>query len=125
MLFVRWKQDRLDAVRRWIATFAAQWITSAQRQFQEAHHFRQTGEMGRVFGGLFFSARGYEALGFKGVQLPGDQPFRMGMQHDELAAALGDPPVSDWETGYQQGCDGMVLLGKLWITRPIHATMAL
>jgi deferrochelatase/peroxidase EfeB len=34
----------------------------------------------------------------------------MGIQHDELAASLGDPPVEAWEPGFQQACHAMVLL---------------
>lgn len=110
LLFVRWRSDRLDQARRWIASFAGQWITSAQLQFEEARRYRETGEPGRVFGSFFLSRHGYEALGFSGAQLPSDQPFRMGMQHDELGASLGDPPVSEWEAGYQQPCHAMVQL---------------
>lgn len=110
LLFVRWHSDHLSRARRWIASFAEQWITSAQLQFEEAQRFREKGEIGRVFGTLFLSRKGYETLGFTGAQLPADQPFRMGMQHDELAASLGDPPVSDWEAGYQVACHAIVSL---------------
>lgn len=110
MLFVHWRAGQEEAIRRWIANFAACWITTAALQFAEAHHFRESGESGRVFGSLFLSRRGYEALGYSGPQLPTDQAFRMGMQHDELAASLGDPPVSEWEPGYRQACHAMVML---------------
>jgi Dyp-type peroxidase family len=110
MLFVQWRAGQDKASRRWIANFAASLITSAALQFAEAHNFRETGESGRVFGSLYLSRRGYEALGYGGPQLPADQAFRMGMQHDELAASLGDPPVSEWEPGYLQTCHAMVLL---------------
>lgn len=110
LLFVRWRRDRIDDARRWIADFAESWLTSAQQQFEQARHFRETMQCGPVVGSFFLSRRGYEALGFSGVSLPADQPFRMGMQHDELAATLGDPPVSSWEVGYQQACDALISL---------------
>lgn len=110
LLFVRWRRERLVAVRRWIADFAQRWVTSAQQQFEQARHYRETGQCGPVFGSFFLSRRGYEMLGYSGAQLPADQPFRMGMQHDELAATLGDPPVSSWEAGYQQACDAIISL---------------
>lgn len=109
-LFVRLRGNRLNEARQWMASFADQWITSASQQFEEARLYRETGEIGGVFGSLFLSRRGYEALGIRGSRLPADQPFRMGMQHDELAAALGDPPVEDWEPGFQQACDAVVSL---------------
>jgi Dyp-type peroxidase family len=125
LLFVCWRTDRLSQARQWIASFAEQWITSAQLQFEEARRFRETGEMGRVFGSLFLSRRGYEALGFSGAQLPADQPFRMGMQHDELASSLGDPPVRDWEAGYQQACHAVVALADDDIIRLLQTVNVL
>lgn len=121
LLFVRWRPGHLDAARAWIAAFASTWVTSAARQFVEAHHYRATGEPGPVFGAIAFSRHGYEALGFAGVQLPADVPFRMGMHHDELGALLGDPPVSSWEEGYRQPCDALISLAdddrdRLWRT---------
>jgi Dyp-type peroxidase family len=110
LLFLRWRRERLEDVRRWIGDFAEQWVTSAQQQFEQARHFRESGQGAPLFASLFFSRRGYEALGYSGARLPGDQPFRMGMQHDELAATLADPPVSSWEPGYQQPCDALVSL---------------
>lgn len=110
MLFVQWRTGQEEACRHWITNFASTWITSAASQFAEAHHFRETGESGRLFGSLYLSRRGYEALGYGGAQLPADQAFRMGMQHDELAVTLGDPPVEAWEPGYRQACHAMVLL---------------
>ena len=112
LLFVRWRADRLDRVRGWISAFATGWITSARQQFQEAQHFRERGEPGPVFGGLYLSRLGYEALGLVGAALPSDQPFRMGMRHDELAAMLGDPPLQNWEPGYQEAADALVLLAE-------------
>ena len=61
-----------------------------------------------MFGSFFLSRIGYEALGFSGAAIPSDQPFRMGMRHDELARHLGDPPVSAWEQGYQEPCHALL-----------------
>jgi Dyp-type peroxidase family len=110
LLFVRWRHECLAEARRWIAAFAERSITSAAMQFEEAKRFRESGAPGQVFGSLYLSRLGYEALGFSGAQLPADQPFRMGMQHDELAASLGDPPSVHWERGYQQPCHAMISL---------------
>lgn len=108
LLFVRWRHDRVDDARRWIAAFADRWVTSAARQFVEARHYRETGQPGSVFGSIALSRRGYETLGFAGGQLPADVAFRMGMAYDAVAAALGDPPVSSWEPGYQLPCDALI-----------------
>lgn len=121
LLFVRWRPEQTEAARRWIAAFARRWVTSAARQFDEARHYRQTGEPGPVFGSVAISRQGYEALGFTGVSLPTDVPFRMGMQHDELAADLHDPPVAEWEPGYRQPCHALISLAdddreRLWHT---------
>ena len=85
LLFLRWRPDQLAAARHWLASFASQWITSALQQFEEGRRYREFGEPGSVFGSFFLSRIGYEALGFSGAAIPSDQPFRMGMRHDELA----------------------------------------
>jgi Dyp-type peroxidase family len=110
LLFVRWHSDHLEQVRRWIGSFASSWVTSTNKQFEEARNYRENGVPGEVFGAIYFTRRGYETLGFSGKFLPSDQPFRMGMRHDELAAMLGDPPVEDWEPGYREAADALVLL---------------
>jgi len=121
LLLVRWHPDRLDGARRWIATFAERWVTSAARQFVEALQYRTTGQAGPVFGSIALSRHGYEALGFSGVQLPADVPFRMGMDYDEVASLLADPPVSAWDPGYRQPCHALIGLAdddrdRLWQT---------
>ena len=89
LLFLRWRPEQLEAARVWIAGFANRWVTSALQQLEECRRFREFGEPGSVFGSFFLTRSGYEALGFKASAIPSDQPFRMGMRHDELAAMLG------------------------------------
>jgi Dyp-type peroxidase family len=110
LLFLRWRIDQLAAARQWLASFASHWITSALQQFEESRRYREFGEPGSVFGSFFLSRIGYEVLGFRGAAIPSDQPFRMGMRHDELARSLGDPPVSAWEQGYQEPCHALLEL---------------
>jgi hypothetical protein len=50
-------------VQAWLRDVAAPYVTSAGLQLKEADAFRTHGVPGRLFGNLFLSAKGYEALG--------------------------------------------------------------
>lgn len=122
LLFLRWRPEQVEAARAWIASFASRWITSALQQFEESRRYREFGEPGSVFGSFFLSRIGYEALGFSGASIPGDQPFRMGMRHDELARSLGDPAVCSWETGYKEPCHALLQLADDDLVRLLQTT---
>lgn len=121
--------DKLAALRQWIAQFAAQNITSAKKQLDDAAAWREK----KIDGGLFvhfsLSSSGYEKLGFpdsiqpKGANLQNRKKpnptenkleddyadvFQNGMKTRQYA--LIDPPVSAWEPGFQPEIDALVII---------------
>jgi Dyp-type peroxidase family len=109
-LFLQFKPDQVEATRQWIQQFAQTHITSAQTQAEETLRYKQEGIPGGLFSNFLLSCRGYEYLEIKPSQIPGDQPFRMGMKHEEIRSSLCDPKVEDWELGYQEKIHALVML---------------
>ncbi|MGD1911502.1 MAG: Dyp-type peroxidase [Rivularia sp. (in: cyanobacteria)] len=127
-LFLKWKSDRVYHAKKWIKDFATDpdpedkqaedknkdkykiYVTSAYRQAQEAAHFRVTKTEGEIFANVFFSRKGYEALGFDPFDVPKDQPFTMGMKNTRVKEMLKDPEVEEWEKGYQSDIDALILI---------------
>lgn len=116
-IFLKFTADR-DAVRRWMRVFAESYVTSAQLQIKEARDFHDHHIPGKLFGNLFLSASGYEALGYTKAEIqevfPVDQEghrpiaFVGGMAtHAEL---LHDPISTMWEKAYRGQIDAMILL---------------
>ncbi len=109
-LFLQFLPDRTDAVKQWIQSFAQEYLKSAQQQFDEAVRYREEKVSGGLFANFFLSRKGYEYLGFEPFQIPTDQPFRFGMKNNSVRESLGDPPVEDWEMGFQTEIDALVLI---------------
>jgi deferrochelatase/peroxidase EfeB len=108
------------SVRDWLRAFTECYVTSAEKQYREARIFKECGTPGGVFGNLFLSATGYEALEYEKERIrkafPVDQAstpsaldFSAGMAHH--ANLLRDPDPESWECAYQdQKIDAMILL---------------
>lgn len=109
-LFLEFKLDQVQEVKEWIQSFALEYITSAQKQADEAFNYRHKGIPGEIFANFFLSRHGYEYLEIEPFQIPGDQPFRMGMKNGEIISFLGDPPVKKWETGFQNEIHALLLV---------------
>ncbi len=124
------RQDsgKLAALRQWIAQFAAQDITSAKKQLDDAVAWREKKIDGGVFVHFSLSSSGYEKLGFpdsiqpKGANLQNRRKpnptenqlnddyadvFQNGMKTRQYA--LIDPPVSTWEPGFKE-IDALVII---------------
>ena len=112
------------AVRRWIARFAAEHVTTAEEQRRQRDAFRAHGGAGEPFAMFLLAPGGY---GHLGEQLPSPSGdfvedlhktyFPEGMKRlpdqpgqPALTAIRSDPPVEQWERPYQERIDAMVLL---------------
>ena len=113
------------AVRRWIARFAAEHVTSAQEQRRQRDAWRAHGGVGEPFAMFLLAPSGYRHLG---EQLPSPAEgeftfpahkryFPVGMKQlpdqpgqPAQTAIRSDPPVEQWEGPYQGRIDAMVLL---------------
>jgi Dyp-type peroxidase family len=107
-IFVEFDATKLSEVREWIHNFAAKCVTSAKVQLKENERFKRNGVPGGLFAGLYVTAKGYEYFQVPSGKRPSDSSFRNGME----AAALNDPPRSQWEPTFRGlNIHVMVLLG--------------
>ena len=113
------------AVRRWIAGFAAEHVTSAQEQRQQRDAWRADGGAGESFAMFLLAPGGYRYLGEQ-LPSPGEGEFKrpehetyfpVGMKRrpeqpgqPAQPAIRSDPPVEQWEAPYQGQIDAMILL---------------
>jgi Dyp-type peroxidase family len=115
-----------QVVKRWIARFAADHVTSARAARRQSVAWRAREGTGEPFAMFLLSAHGYRYLGFTDAKLPApggpfmqpdhEQYFRLGMkkQGDVVGDArkYNDLPSDTWEPAYQQDIDAMVLLAN-------------
>lgn len=109
-LFLQWQPQQEDQAKQWIQTFTQAHVTSAKQQADEALGYKRKGIPGSYFANVFFTRKGYEALGFDPFQIPKDQPFTMGMKNSQIREFLGDPEVEQWEEGYQSEIHALLLI---------------
>lgn len=105
----------LDAARRQLAGLAEKYVTSALRQHKEAQEYREFKIPGALFGNLFLSANGYRQLGLNPDLLfpESDSLARSTFATGMAAHAMedfADPPQDQWEPGFQDAIDAMLLL---------------
>ncbi|MEL6580377.1 MAG: peroxidase, partial [Cyanobacteria bacterium J06621_12] len=118
-LFVQWKPEQIAQAKEWIRAFTQTYITSAQKQSDEAINYKQNGICGGIFANVYLSRFGYEALGVKSPQVerqeavgPGSvvDPFTLGMKSDPVRKFLSDPEVAAWESGFRQDIHALILI---------------
>jgi Dyp-type peroxidase family len=88
-----------EEARAWVRGYAQNWMTSAWEQLKEN---RDTG----VFGALYLTANGYEALGFARREIEKrfghqNQIVRFTEGMEKAGQELNDIPVSGWEEKYR------------------------
>jgi Dyp-type peroxidase family len=112
------------AVRRWIARFAADHVTSAQEQRRQRDAFRAHGGPGKPFAMFLLAPGGYRHLdaqrpapGGQFIRAVDREYFLRGMKRQlELkdlqppGRTYNDPPSAQWEAPYRGQIDAMVLL---------------
>ncbi|AKU20841.1 hypothetical protein [Massilia sp. NR 4-1] len=110
-LFIVFAPDAKPA-RAWLAKTGRERITSAAGQLAQTVAFRRNKGVGEAFACLALSARGYVALGVAESQRPADPFFVKGMKrHNQVELdPINDPPVSEWESGFQDEVHAMLLL---------------
>ena len=109
-LFLKFKNSQINTVKEWIQSFAFKYVKSAKQQSDESLHDRQESISGGLFANFFLSCKGYEYLNFQPLEIPTDQPFRMGMKNNDIRDSLGDPKVIDWEIGLQNDIHALVAI---------------
>ncbi len=125
--------------RSHVKQLANRYVTSALKQRDDSNDFKTFGIPGTLFGNLLLSSDGYRALGFTDAEIDeafdqepvrsaGDavkSSFKTGMK--EFAQDdFNDPPVIDWEEGFQGRIDAMLLLADddpQLLLREAHAAL--
>jgi len=108
-LFLKFRPGKEAEVKSWLVNFADNRITSAAEQEQQRLAFKKDPSSEALFVNLYLSSLAYSYLGFNNLsQLPDDQAFRQGMASRK--AVLADPAQSEWEAGFSEDVDAMVLL---------------
>lgn len=105
-LFLRFTGAPADLLT-WLSLMATQHVTSAWQQQLDAQAHRETGADGGVFVNLCLSAAGYRALGLTSA-MPDDVSFVGGAK--QAVPALNDPPVTQWEAGFQGEIHALVII---------------
>lgn len=116
-LFVRFDLTKRNEVKTWLKDLASEKITSCKEQLRQRELFKRNGTPGGLFAGVYLTAKGYEFLGLPLGPFT-DPSFKAGMKN----AALADPPVAAWETGFQQEIHAMILLAHDELTALGEAT---
>lgn len=114
--------EKIDALKTWIAQLAANKITSAKRQLDEAKAWRENEIPGKTFFHLSLSSSGYTKLGFSDSEQPQGanlqqrteeendyaEVFQQGMKLRQTA--LLDPLVNTWDTNFGKDIDAVVII---------------
>ena len=111
-LFFRLDPAKAKQSRRVLRELANYHVTNAYDQLLETQVFKETGAVGKTFVALFLSHSGYAAIGGLPLAPTGQVAFEKGMRDPGNLAAVADV-LADWEPGFKQQIDGMVLIGDV------------
>ncbi len=106
-LFIRFDANQAKA-RAFVKAVGAM-TTSMHDQLKAAKQFKATGVSAPVFVTLLLTKAGYDVLGLAAKAPSGDVAFNQGMA--ARVALLSDPPVTQWDTGYQGALHALVIIG--------------
>lgn len=108
-VFVQLRADAELAIKSWVHTHMLPLLSSAAQQIQDSAARKQAPNYdGGLVAAMALSASGYRKLGIPKEHWPQDLAFRDGMK--KRGASLKDPPPEQWEAGYQQELDVVLLL---------------
>ncbi len=107
-LFVSFAEGQAEDAKAWVRQAVAPRVTSAMQQWQDAAGFRASGIDGGTFVNFALSASGYRKLGFDGATIPNDPSFQGGARGS--IDKLNDPPVEQWQPGFQEQLDALLIL---------------
>lgn len=121
MLFIRIDAAKVNEAKSWVAEFAKQHVTSALRQKHQRFMFREAGLDGGRICHVAIAASGYRKFGYAETALPqGSDPFarRSSSGYRNVFADgakkrqpyLLDADIAQWDAGYRQDIDLMVLV---------------
>lgn len=107
-IFIEFNSFPSQHVKNWVAAMLQQYVTSAWEQMDQSKAYKKHGD-DRSFVNLCLSAPGYSALG-DDVCMPSDTSFQTGAK--QAVDGLNDPPISNWEHGFQERIDALVIVAN-------------
>ncbi len=113
-LFLRF--TNIPNAKKWLGEFSKKYVTSALQQAQESQDYRdsQKQHQGTIFANVFLTISGYKYLEFvkQGEEEFSfkDKFFAHGMKDPQNLQELADPPIQQWEHGFQDTIHAMILL---------------
>lgn len=118
-LFITLAQNP-KAARHWIAAFTKNYVTSAYHQHSESNSSNENEKSESLFGGIYLSAAGYNALGFEDLdKLEEDNSIENNVWisfKDGMAAGfdeLSDVPPNEWDEPFRENqIHALVLLAS-------------
>ncbi|HIK09944.1 MAG TPA: peroxidase [Oscillatoriaceae cyanobacterium M33_DOE_052] len=113
-IFLQFNPDP-EAAKKWIRQFASAFVRSAKQQLEAGGNLPEKNNNGGggISANFMLSYSGYQALGFDLVaggsrEFP-SAAFKVGMQR--FGKILKDPPLPQWQAGFQQQIHGLIMLG--------------
>lgn len=94
--------------RRLLRELANYRITTAHSQLLDAERHKTDSSISKDFVHLALTIDGYRALGLE-TAAPTDPEFIAGMKSSGSIAALSDPPLTDWESAFQEEIHGVLI----------------
>lgn len=97
--------------RTFIAALTTLMKSAKQHLNEVAAHKADPTLSGTPYVGFGLSHSGYAALGIDQMLVPTDQAFANGMKSPASRSSLSDPPISTWDSAYQQDIHAVLLVG--------------
>ncbi len=114
-IFIKWLDGAKS--RTWVSQVLAPRITSELQQREMARDWKTrarsaAAEEDALTTCFFLTYTGCTKIGLGKEQLPKDFRFKYGMKSYNVRRDMNDPAVSNWEAGFQQPIDAMVLIAN-------------
>lgn len=118
-VFFHFNAGQQVKAKAWLASFTKRFVPSASKQLADTKRYKDEGLPGGLFTNVFLTNKCYEYLAIPEAKRPADGTFKAGMAASNkslktsipgLELPLNDPPVSDWERGFDGLIHVMVLI---------------
>lgn len=110
-IFLEFKEGHVNDVKKWIVGFTKNHVTSFKKQLRDRELYKRNKVSGGLFASFFLTSIGYDYLGFDSKTASKnkmDPAFLEGLKTRQRIT--NDPPLKDWEKGYQNQIHAMILL---------------
>jgi Dyp-type peroxidase family len=106
-IFIKFKPNKLAKARSWVQSFAEEKVVTMKQQLRERELFKRNKVDTGTFAAMFLSAKGYKYFEYN-LQKFTEPAYKTGMKSRQ--ADLKDPVSTEWESGFQDDADMMILV---------------